>query len=257
MMPVFSLIIIILMIYFLSKIFGKQKYDKGRKYNYDASHEYGKTLKSPARSIEEHIPLTRKHAKAEIDKLLNVKKKTKIIIFDIETNGSTGNYSVLSCSAIKYEIDPKTYEIAEIGRFNRYYFPVEQFNPSIITINGLTKEVLMERRKETNYPEYFHIDPDFETFCLDTKRFIAHNVLFDSQFVPFIKNKKKLCTMKTNTDIVATEYMQWKKEWKWPNLSETANYYGIEFSKIDLHDSMLDTEITARIFMKMLDAAKT
>jgi len=205
---------------------------------------------------EREPPPTRKHAKPEIDKFLNVKRKTRIIVFDVETNGLYNECSVLACSAIKYVIDPNTYEMTEIGRFDRYYYPMEQFNPQAIAVNGLTREVITEKRGEAAYPEYFCIDSDFETFCSDTKRFIAHNISFDMQFVQIIGNKKKLCTMKTNMDIVAVEFMKWKNEWKWPKLSETAVHYGISFNESDLHNSMADTEITAKIFIKMLETAR-
>jgi len=199
---------------------------------------------------------TRIHAKPEIDKFLGVKRNTRVIVFDVETNGLSGNYSVLSCSAIKYNADPNSYEVSELDRFNRYYYPVEQFDPAAISVNGLTKEVIAEKRGTATYPEHFCMDSDFETFCSDTRRFVAHNISFDCRFVPFIGNKKKLCTMMTNMDIVAVEYMKWKKEWKWPKLSETAVYYGIRFSERELHSSMADAEITAKIFMKMLETAR-
>lgn len=202
-------------------------------------------------------PPTRKNAKPEIDKFLNVKRKTRIIVFDLETNGLDKRYSVLSCSAIKYEVDPKTYELKELDRFNRYYFPVERFNPQAIAINGLKREVIIEKRGGDSYPKHFSEDPDFKNFCKDVLRFIAHNISFDMKFINPSGNEKKFCTMMTNTNIVATEFLKWKNEWKWPTLSETASYYGIPFIESDLHSSMTDTEIAASIFEKMLVAAKT
>jgi DNA polymerase III subunit epsilon len=197
-----------------------------------------------------------KHAKPEISKFLDTETKTSLIVFDVETNGLSEGFSVLSCSAIKYEIDPKTYEMTELGRFDRYYFPEEQFNSSAIAINGLTKEVITERREKANYPEHFDQDVDFKKFCKGVLRYVAHNISFDIQFIPFLKNKKKLCTMKTNMDIVAVVFLEWKNEWKWPKLSETAIHYGIPFNKHELHNSMYDTEITAKIFLKMLEAIR-
>ena len=201
-------------------------------------------------------PPVRKHAKPELDKFLDVKRKTRIIIFDLETNGLTGSYSVLSCSAIKYEIDPNTYEVSELDRFHRYYYPVEEFDPQAIAVNGLTKEVIKERRGEAIYPEHFTVDDGFEKFCNGVKRFVAHNISFDAQFVPFLGNKKKLCTMITNMDIVTAGFLRRKNQWKWPKLSETAIHYGIQFSDGELHNSMADTEITAKIFLKMLETAR-
>ena len=218
--------------------------------------DWDEIYRAGLKQYDEQPPPTRKHAKPEIDKFLDVKRKTRIIILDVETNGLDSQFSVLTCSAIKYEIDPKTYEMTEIDRFNRYYYPVEQFDPQAIAINGLTREVITEKRSNATYPEHYCMDSDFETFCNDTKRFVAHNISFDMQFIPFIGNKKKLCTMMTNMDIVAAGFMKWKKEWKWPKLSETAVHYGIQFNDSELHNSMADAEITAKIFMKMLVTAR-
>jgi len=218
--------------------------------------DWDKIYSEGLKQYDEQPPATRKHAKPEIDKFLDVKRKTRIIIFDVETNGLNGGYSILSCSAIKYEIDPKTYEMIEIDRFNRYYYPVEQFDSQAIAVNGLTRDVIKEKREDAAYPEHFTEDDDFKNFCNGVLRFVAHNISFDMQFIPFIGNKKKFCTMMTNMDIVAADFLKWKKEWKWPKLSETAVHYGIQFSESDLHRSMADTEITAKIFMKMLETAR-
>lgn len=208
------------------------------------------------REVDKYYPPTRKHAKPEIDKFLNVKRKTQIIIFDLETNGLNSGSSVLSCSAIKYEIDPSTYAIIEIDRFHRYYYPREQFNPQATSVNGLTSNVIAEKRGNASYPKHYTDDTDFECFCKDVPRYVAHNISFDMQFIPFIAKKKKFCTMMTNMDIVAVFFMEWKREWKWPKLSETAVHYGIPFNKSELHNSMTDTEVTAQIFFKMLEEAR-
>jgi len=108
----------------------------------------------------------------------------------------------------------------------------------------------------SGYPDHFCMDSAFETFCSDTERFIAHSISFDAQFIPFMKEKKKFCTMMTNMNIVAVEFLGWKNEWKWPKLSETAIHYGCPLNESDLHNSMYDTEITSYIFSKMLETIK-
>jgi len=213
------------------------------------------TLKRKKRDTKHEHPAIRKHARPEIDKFLDVKRKTRIIVFDLETNGLNGESSVLSCSAIKYEIDPSTCGMTELDRFHRYYYPREQFNPQAFLVNGLTKEAIDQKRGDATYPKYFTDDPDFENFCKGVMRFVAHNISFDAQFIPLI-GKKKFCTMMTNMDIVAVQYLERKHQWKWPKLSETAVHYGIQFSENELHSSMADTELTAKIFIKMLDIAR-
>jgi len=205
---------------------------------------------------ERERPPVRQHAKPELDKFLDVKRKTQVVVLDVETNGLSGESSVLSCSAIKCEIDPSTYEMNELGRFDRYYYPVEPFDPSAIAVNGLTGDAIANRRGDASYPKHFTEDPGFEQFCAGVVRFVAHNISFDAQFIPFVGRKKKLCTMITNMDIVAVAFLRRKNQWKWPTLSETASHYGISVSRSDLHSSMTDTEITAEIFGKMLHAAR-
>jgi len=226
----------------------------------NASKEYYETAtnewRKPAASQEREPPPVRQHAKPELDKFLDVKRKTRIIVLDVETNGLTSDCSVLSCTAIKYEIDPNIYEMTELERFHRYYYPVEPFNSEAIAVNRLTRGVITDRRADATYAMHFAEDPDFESFCAGVLRFVAHNISFDSQFIPFLGRKKKLCTMMSNMDIVAVHFMQSKNEWKWPTLSETALHYGISFTNSDLHGSMKDAEITAEIFMKMLHAAR-
>jgi DNA polymerase III epsilon subunit-like protein len=201
-------------------------------------------------------PPTRQNARLDINKFLNVKTKTKIIVLDLETNGLDQSASVLSCSSIKYEIDPKTFESKELDRFNRYYLPVEPFNRQATDKNRLTKDVILERRGAANYPMHFGHDTDFDKFCSDVNRFVGHNISFDVKFLPSLKGKKTFCTMMTNTDIVAAEVLQWKNTWRYPKLSETASFYNIRFSASDLHSSMADVMLTAQIFFKMCNAIK-
>lgn len=237
---------------FLRKLFGKLNRTEDKYYEI-ATDECQKTEVSQ----KSESPMVRKHAKPEISRFFDDTTDFLFIVFDVETNGLEKEYSVLSCSAIKYHIDLETYETSAIDRFDRFYFPVEEFNYSAIYINGLTRDVITQRREEGKYPEHFRTDSDFETFCSDTKRFVAHNISFDMQFIPFMEGKKKFCTMMTNMDIVCAYFLEWKNQWKWPKLSETAIHYGIQFSEKELHSSMADAELTAKIFMKMLKAAKT
>jgi DNA polymerase III epsilon subunit-like protein len=145
---------------FLRKLFGKLNITD-HKYYEMATNECQKT-EAPQ---EKDSPMVRKHAKPEIDKFLDLKQKTRIIIFDVETNGLNGSCSVLSCSAIKFDFNHNTLEMTEIDRFNRFYYPVERFDPQAITINGLTRDVIKRKRGQCTYPEHFLSDSDFEIFC--------------------------------------------------------------------------------------------
>jgi len=231
---------------------GAVKSEPASESYYETATNEWRTNQSPK---ESGSPPTRKHAKPEIDEFLNVKRKTKVIVFDVETNGLSREHSVLSCSAIKYEYNPNAHEMNELDRFERFYYPLERFNPSATAVNGLTRDVIDKKRGDATYFRNFNDDPAFEDFCKGVNRFIAHNISFDCKFVP-LSGKRKFCTMMANTDIVCTEWLPYKREWKWPKLSETASYYEIPFNEDELHGSMTDAELTAKIFAKMLQEAR-
>lgn len=176
-----------------------------------------------------------------------------IIVLDIETNGLHSEYSVLSCSAIKYDVNLRDCTMIELGRFDRYYYPAEPFESKAIAINGLTKEEISRRRGSSIYSMLFANDRDFEKFCSNVHGFVCHNVDFEARFVRQMSKRRSFCTMKSNTNIVKTAFLEWKKEYKWPTLKETADYYGISVNADLLHNSMVDVEITAKIFQKMIN----
>lgn len=181
---------------------------------------------------------------------------TDVIVFDTETNGLYPNeYSLLSIGAIRYAWDQ--YEmLKEKGRFERYYYPKEPFNERAVMVNGLTKEKVAELRGDAAYPEYFLDDyKAFKEFCEGTRLVAGHNVSFDVGFVPFLKNRRKLDTMKSNADVVCTVWMPDREEWKWPSLEETARFYGVPFSPDEAHSALYDAMVTGEILKKMLERA--
>ena len=189
----------------------------------------------------------------------------KIIVFDTETNGKIEKNrplpSVLSLSAIKIRLLSKDdYQIERL--YSRYYFPVEEFNPEAIAVNGLNSDVLTQKREEVKSREYINACPiyykddvdSFVKFCEGTDNFIAHNPEFDCTFVKGIdwSTKRVFDTMKPNSNIVCAEWNEWKQDWKWPRLREAAEYYKINTDRTEYHDSNYDVEVTINIFMEML-----
>lgn len=179
----------------------------------------------------------------DLDQALSRLSNNKIIVLDLETNGLNEIDSVLTCAAIKYEYSPSQHELTAADRFLRYYFSKEPENPEAIRINGLTREIISEKRSNNNWPQYFADDEDFRDFCADTDLFVAHNISFDSKFVPFIKNKKMFCTMKSNTQYFFGKY---------PKLVELAAFLNLNYYRSSFHDSAYDVEITGQILQKMI-----
>ena len=128
-----------------------------------------------------------------------------VIVFDTETNG-LNDCSVLSISAIKILVDLELKCCKEVKKFNRFYFrnKNEEINEAAIKINKLTDEKINFKRQGADYPKHFEKDDGFKKFCSDTEYFVAHNINFDSKFLPF-ELKYRFCTQKSNINIVKKE----------------------------------------------------
>ena len=179
-----------------------------------------------------------------------------VIVFDTETNGFN-DCSVLSISAVKLKIDLENKEIEKIGKFDRYYFRKqnEEINKEAIKINGLTDEEITKKRNGEKYSKYFLEDKDFIDFCRGIKHFVAHNISFDSKFMPF-ELENQFCTKETNIEICKLP-SGFNGKYKWPRLSEAAEFYKIEMDEEKWHGSEYDTQICAEIFRKMLQREET
>jgi len=173
---------------------------------------------------------------------------TECIVFDFETNGFHGS-SVLSISAIrlqakyKKKIMGKRIIFKETKCYCRFYYPTEKFNYHAIEVNGLTSDEIKKRRGNHNYPKHFIDDQDslkefFNNACL----YVAHNISFDSSFIPFgIPEEKQYCTMMNLSSLCG----------KRPKLSEAAENLNIRYNPNILHDSKEDARLCFKIFEKM------
>ncbi|MDR3146356.1 MAG: hypothetical protein LBU21_08765 [Treponema sp.] len=179
----------------------------------------------------------------------------KVIFFDVETNGLSGESSVLSITAIKALFNGEDIDtIEEI--FSRFYYrnPGERENPEAIQVNGLRDEVIRTKRGNALYAEHFTHDTDFAAFCAGVKHYVGHNVSFDRKFIPF-PLKHCFCTMKENIQVIRIKRRGGGL--KYPRLSETAAYYGLSPESDRLHGSEYDTRLTYEIFRKMLTDLRT
>ena len=181
-----------------------------------------------------------------------------VIFWDTETNGLEKYHSVLSISAIKcfFAMDGQTITGELTGRYERFYFrnPGEQMGEEAIKVNGLTDEVIKKKRCGADYPENFCDDiSSFRNFCMDSRHFSGHNILYDKQYIDFwLPNI--FCTMRENTDILGLKRQDGSL--KFPSLGETAKFYGVKIDKNELHGSMYDSYITYMVFIKMLENEK-
>jgi DNA polymerase-3 subunit epsilon len=183
-------------------------------------------------------------------------KKTRVIFFDTETNGTARSSSVLSISAIKAVFSGNDIETIE-DRFTRYYYrkPWERENPAAIGVNGLTEEVIRQRRGDAEYAPCFHEDiHNFRAFCFRVTHFVGHNIAFDRRFLNF-RLRHTFCTMRENAAIINLKKCDGNL--KWPRLSEAASFYQIDLNDDELHASDYDTLLTYEVFKKMLSRDTT
>lgn len=165
--------------------------------------------------------------------------RTTTAVLDFETNGFFGS-SVLSISVRKSNGET----------FSRYYFPVEAYNEKAIAVNGLTQEVITEKRNGAEYPLYFSEDTEIVSLFEDVKVLVAHNVEFDYSFLPSLVKEMDMeifCTMKSQTH----------KFYKNMSLKDTAEFFGIEFNTELAHGSDYDTLICEMIYNKIEDKVFT
>jgi DNA polymerase III epsilon subunit-like protein len=175
--------------------------------------------------------------------------KNRVVVFDTETNGLTAAHSVLSLSAIKYEVKPVDCGLVEVARFDRYYHPKERLDPKAVAVNHLSSREIDTQRGSAGYPRHFCDDNDADSFFADADIVVAHNIRFDSCFVGCVADKKKFCTMKAATEIMSRNMAY---QVKYPKLHEAAAFFEIACDKDALHRGMYDCEIAAQIFHRML-----
>ncbi|CAM3080359.1 3'-5' exonuclease [Streptobacillus felis] len=179
----------------------------------------------------------------------------KVIFFDVETNGVNATNSVLSISAMKITYNTEDNKMIKLDEFDRFYFRNEGEEPNFdaLKINGLFDELIEKKREESNekYPRTFKEDIDnFYNFCDNAEHYVAHNIRFDRQFIPF-NLKYQFDTMIENIEIVKI-LNNTQEYYKWPKLMECAKFYNIPLDEKELHNSMYDVLIMARVMYKML-----
>jgi DNA polymerase-3 subunit epsilon len=178
-------------------------------------------------------------------------KLRTLVFFDLETNGLSPPSSVLSVAAIKVLFDRTGAALAEEG-FSRFYYrnPGERENPRALEVNGLTDAVIRVRRGAAGYPKQFRDDGGFAAFCAGVAHYVGHNIAFDRRFLPF-PLKHCFCTMRENTAVIKIR-RPYGGGYKYPRLSEAAEYYGLAPESALLHGSDYDTRLTCEIFKQML-----
>lgn len=178
----------------------------------------------------------------------------RILIFDTETSGLDPQWNVIL--QLSYQIvDSDSWAIHKT--VNHYFsWPENKARVShgAINVNGLTEEFLAGKQLSDRKTALEEFVKDKDSCDL----LVAHNLEFDKKFiiascreegVKFANSgwAKSYDTMKR-----MTSYCQIPKDWgngyKWPKLTELADCLGIDYSRISLHDSSGDVELTKLCF---------
>jgi len=180
-------------------------------------------------------------------------------IFDVETNGlSPKSHSVLSFSALYLNTwrsnGSRHFQVQE--EFDRYYYPTEPYNPRAIRVNGLTADVINERRRHSreNYPLHFSEDREVPIFCQQTDLAVCHNTPFDAKFLKYTHARefsRLFCTMRNLTQYCAIPHRFYGI--KWPKLEEAVR---IVCGREDFafHDSLADCYAVLEILIVMANS---
>ena len=189
----------------------------------------------------------------------------KIIFLDTETGGK---------EATKCDILQLSYQIVEYPAFNlvkqqNFYFKRERLaSAEAIQVNGLTDEFLA---KQVLTPRSTAI----KEFLIDLEEcsmLVAHCIGFDMDFIHYTcrrthytKRYNKIIgklqtydTMKETANLcrmpfTAPRNYQKESRYKYPRLSELADFLNIDRSDINLHDSNSDVTLTVRCFIRLVE----
>lgn len=189
----------------------------------------------------------------------------KIMFFDTETAG---------IEAAKFDILQLSYQITEYPAFKvvkqqNFYFKRERTaSTEAISVNGLTDEFLAN---QILTPRNIAIK-EFLTDLEECSLLVAHCVIFDKNFIyhtcrrtHYTRRYNKVFgrlqtydTMRETAQLcrlpfTAPRDYQKESQYKYPRLSELADFLNINRNDINLHDSNSDVTLTFRCFAKLVE----
>jgi len=178
----------------------------------------------------------------------------RILIFDTETSGLDPQWNViLQLSYQIVESDSWTTK-KTVNHYFAWPEDKSRVTQEAINVNGLTEEFLGSKQlsKRKTALEEFVKDKD------SCDLLVAHNLEFDKKFiiascreegVKYANSgwSKSYDTMKRTTNFCQIP-KAWGNGYKWPKLTELADCLCIDYSKISLHDSSGDVELTKLCF---------
>lgn len=183
----------------------------------------------------------------------------KILIFDTETSGLQAGYNVIL--QLSYQI-VETSDWSVLKSVNHYFsWPEESFrvDDRAIEVNGLTKDFL-SRQQLSDKAKALQEFNEYKSQC---ELLVAHNIEFDKKFIVEECREYDIRyaaagwgdsydTMKKTTNICCL-YKSWGSGYKYPKLSELADFLNVKTDDLNLHDSSADVELTKRCFRSLVE----
>ena len=182
----------------------------------------------------------------------------RILIFDTETSGLNPQWNVIL--QLSYQIvDSDSW--ATQKTVNHYFAWPEnkaRVTQEAIVVNGLTEDILSSKLLSNRKTALEEFVKDKDSCDL----FVAHNLEFDKNFIiascreEGVKYANSGWSKSYDTMKRTTSFCQIPKDWgsgyKWPKLTELADCLYIDYSKIPLHDSTGDVELTKLCFERIV-----
>lgn len=184
----------------------------------------------------------------------------KVLVFDTETSGLNPGYNVIL--QLSYQIvDTATWDaVKEVNHYFAWPSESSRVSSKAIEVNGLTKEFLGSQTLSNKQEALTEFVKDKDSVEL----LVAHNLEFDKSFI--IAECKEFGvkyatsgwanvydTMKKTTNICCIEKNYGYGGYKYPKLSELADFLGISLDGLKLHDSSADVELTKLCLKALID----
>lgn len=182
----------------------------------------------------------------------------RVLIFDTETSGLDPQWNVIL--QLSYQIvDSDTWNSIKIVN---HFFPWPENKARVseeaISVNGLTEEVLQGKQLSDRKTALEEFVKDKDSCDL----LVAHNLEFDKKFIiascreEGVKHASSGWLQTYDTMKRTTRFCQiphwYGSGFKWPKLTELADRLYIDYSKISLHDSSGDVELTKLCFERIV-----
>lgn len=165
------------------------------------------------------------------------------IVFDTETTG----------------LDPKTGDkLVEIGAlelinhiptgrtYHQYINPMRDVPEEVVKIHGLSNDFLK------NYPKFSEIAEDFLSFVGDDGVMVAHNAIFDMNFINYELKHGGFETLEKHKVIDTLEIAKSKFPGARNNLDALCHRFNIDNSKRTKHGALLDAELLSEVYLELL-----